>query len=99
MDRITFKAMLQDTLQTISVISDGKGEEYATDEDELHNFKKAANLQGVDAIKALSGMMAKHTISLYDMMNSGKSYPKEKWDEKIIDHIVYLILLRAIISE
>ena len=40
-------------------------------------------------------MMAKHTTSVYDMVESGKPYSLELWDEKITDHINYLILLRA----
>lgn len=44
-------------------------------------------------------MMAKHTVSIYDMCNSGLKYPIELWNEKITDHINYLLLLRAIIEE
>lgn len=78
-----------------------KAEEYATS-DRLHNFKVAAQLQGVTAIAALGGMMAKHTVSIYDLINdfeSGKDVPCELWDEKIGDHINYLLLLTALIEE
>ena len=44
-------------------------------------------------------MMAKHTVSIYDMCNSGQKYPIELWNEKITDHINYLLLLRAIIED
>lgn len=52
-----------------------------------------------DPKEALAGMMAKHTISVYDMCRSGKDYPIELWNEKITDHINYLLLLKAIVEE
>lgn len=75
-----------------------KAEEYAP-EDRLANFKKAAGAQGVTLKQALAGMMAKHTISIYDMIWSGEEYDIEKWEEKITDHINYLLLLNAILEE
>lgn len=75
-----------------------KANEYAT-EDRLHNFKNAAAIQNCDPKEALAGMMAKHTISVYDMCKSGKDYPIDLWEEKITDHINYLLLLRALIVE
>lgn len=75
-----------------------KAAEYAP-EDRLMNFKKAAATQGVTLKQALAGMMAKHTISLYDMIWSGEEYDMEKWEEKITDHINYLLLLNAILEE
>lgn len=75
-----------------------KAKEYATD-DRLHNFKVAASLQGIYPEQALAGMMAKHTVSVYDMCHSGDVYPIELWDEKITDSINYLLLLKALVSE
>ena len=75
-----------------------KAKEYAT-EDRLHNFKVAAELQGTTPINALAGMLSKHTVSIYDMCRSSKPYPQEMWDEKITDHINYLLLLKALTVE
>lgn len=75
-----------------------KAGEYAT-EDRLHNFKVAAVIKAETPIQSLAGMMAKHTVSVYDMCMSGKEYSKELWDEKICDSINYLLLLRALIEE
>lgn len=77
----------------------GKAQEYAQDDDRLHNFRVAAGMHGSNMRKALAGMMAKHTVSVYDMCNSVNDYPIEMWDEKITDHINYLLLLRAIVAE
>lgn len=78
-----------------------KSSEYAT-EDRLHNFKIAAELQNCTPITALAGMMAKHTVSVYDLIQKhevGDAVAKELWDEKIGDSINYLILLSALIEE
>lgn len=75
-----------------------KAAEYAT-EDRLHNFKIAGQVQDVTPVQALAGMMAKHTVSIYDMCASGKTYPPEMWSEKIGDSINYLLLLDALVRE
>lgn len=80
----------------------GKSEEYSTEQDKLHNFKVAAQLQNCTPITALAGMMAKHTVSVYDLVErqeNGLVVTKEMWDEKIGDHINYLLLLDALITE
>lgn len=85
------------SIQTLSV----KADEYAT-EDRLHNFKIAAELQHCTPITALAGMMAKHTVSVYDLIQrheQGFTISKEMWDEKIGDSINYLILLSALVQE
>ena len=78
---------------------ESKSAEYSTEGDKLHNFKVAAAVQGVSAVQALGGMMAKHTVSVYDMIGTGKAYPLELWEEKIKDSINYLLLLWALIQE
>lgn len=76
-----------------------KANEYADDVDRLRNFKQAAHLNGESPREALAGMMVKHTVSVYDLINGKDTPPIEKWDEKIGDHINYLILLRALVVE
>lgn len=80
-----------------------KADEYAT-EDRIHNFRVASGLQGITDIQALGGMMAKHTISIYDLINNSDEldtteYALDLWEEKITDHINYLLILSAMVSE
>lgn len=79
-----------------------KAKEYATS-DRLHNFRTAAELTDSSMADALLGMMLKHTISIYDLCNEkvyvAKKRPIELWNEKITDHINYLILLLAVLSD
>ncbi len=93
-----FNTVLNEQIDTIKGILQSKAKEYATD-DRLHNFKVAAEIQNCTPEQALAGMMAKHTISVYDMINSGGDYSVEQWSEKITDHINYLILLKALVKE
>lgn len=96
-----FNEIINERLITSTQLLCAKSEEYAT-EDKLHNFKVAARLQGCTPITALAGMMCKHTVSVYDLIRdheAGKDIPQEVWDEKIGDHINYLLLLTALIEE
>ena len=94
-----FEKVIKEQIKTCEDVLIGKAKEYATDDDRLHNFKNAAGMMSCDPKEALAGMMAKHTISVYDMCRSGKDYPIELWSEKITDHINYLLLLKAVVEE
>ena len=89
-----FEDILDARLKRIRDVLVVKTEEYATD-DQLHNIRQAAALQGVGMPQAVAGMMAKHTVSIFTMIADGKPHDVTKWDEKITDHIVWLILLEA----
>ena len=95
-----FAKIVEDQIQYCKDLLGVKGEEYDTAEDDrLHAFKSAAVIQRESQKQALAGMMAKHTVSIYDMCEQNATFEKSKWIEKITDHINYLLLLRAIIEE
>lgn len=76
-----------------------KGKEYDSNtEDRLHSFRVAAEIQHTTPMQALAGMMAKHTVSVYDMCAENSSN-LAKWDEKITDSINYLLLLKSLIQD
>jgi hypothetical protein len=96
-----FAKVTAERIQTCLDVLCTKADEYATT-DRLHNFKVAGELQNCTPIKALGGMMSKHTVSIYDLINdyeSGKEIPISLWNEKIGDSINYLLLLNALIVE
>ena len=94
-----FNEIVKDQIETCVNMLIYKGEEYdASTDDRLHSFKVAATLNGETPRQALAGMMAKHTVSIYDMCNNG-DYSIERWSEKITDSINYLLILRAMIEE
>lgn len=96
-----FNEVLETTIKKCIDTLSVKADEYAT-EDRLHNFKVAAEIQNCTPITALAGMMAKHTVSVYDLIKKqeqGYVVSREMWDEKIGDSINYLILLSALVQE
>jgi hypothetical protein len=94
--RDEFQEHISVQLKICTDVLQAKGKEYAN-VDMVHNFRQAADLQGVDIKKALAGMMAKHTVSIYDMCTSEQDYPAHIWEEKLTDHINYLLILSAIV--
>lgn len=105
MNSKTFDTLVVNQLARSENLLARKGQEYAESAendaaiDRLAHFKKAAALQGGTTEQAAFGMLAKHLVSLADMVRSAKPYPLERWDEKISDSINYLLILRAIIEE
>lgn len=94
-----FEAIINAQFEKCKDVLIEKAKQYAGEGDRLHNFRCAAGMQCCSAKEALAGMMAKHTISIYDMCRDGKHHSEELWNEKITDHINYLLLLRAIVTE
>ena len=102
MNNETFNKVTGERIRLCLEVLCRKSDEYSTDNDKLHNFKVAGALQGCSDIKALGGMMCKHTVSIYDLINdfeSGKKIPVYLWNEKIGDSINYLLLLNAMVIE
>lgn len=97
MNEDTFRDIVLEQIEVCKDTLQVKGDEYATD-DRLHNFKIAAALQNQRPAEALAGMMAKHTVSIYDLIQSNPTNTI-LWNEKITDHINYLLLLKAVMVE
>lgn len=94
------------TLEQLKAVEDillKKRDEYILDEkdtaDQLSNFKRAATLLNETPKQALMGMLAKHLVSISDMVQTDNEYPVELWNEKITDAMVYLVLLKALVIE
>lgn len=99
MDQEFFDEVVEDQLRRSRDILSQKGDEYSEENDRLHNFRTAAVLQGIPMRQALAGMMAKHTISIYDMCYGDDEYKLTLWLEKLTDNMNYLLLLRAVLEE
>lgn len=94
-----FNKVVDDQLEFCKSLLCKKGTEYDSDtSDRLHSFKVAAALQGETPQQALAGMLAKHTVSIFDMARTGSS-DLTIWTEKITDHINYLLLLKGLIMD
>lgn len=99
MDNKRFEEVIEDQIQQCRDTLITKAKEYAGDEDRLHNFRAAAGLVGGTGQSALGGMMLKHTVSIYDMLKGPDVYTLAQWEEKIGDHLNYLLLLKALLVD
>ena len=99
MDSEMMKEVIEEQLDICREVLIDKSQEYTPGGDRLSNFRQAASAQCLTMEQALAGMMAKHTISIFDMIWSPDKFPMEKWEEKITDHLNYLLLLKAILVE
>ena len=99
MQKVVFDQIIEHQIDRCVSVLVSKATGYAPAGDKLHNFRTAAELQGGLMKQALGGMMAKHTVSIYDMIASNDAFDNDIWDEKITDHINYLLLLRAVVQD
>lgn len=97
-----FDAILGRRLEKTRLVLSVKAGEYATGADRLHNFKRAAELTRTTQAKALLGMLAKHLVSVVDVVEAHDTEslaPGAVIDEKIGDAVNYLVLLEAVLRE
>jgi len=109
MNQEAFEKVFEDQVEICRTTLLAKSKEYSTDADKLHNFKVAGALKCETPEAALAGMMGKHTVSIYDCIRKieldpvsnpcGDPTQMDLWEEKIKDHINYLILLKALLIE
>lgn len=79
-----------------------KETEYSDGTDRLDQFKNASRIQNCHPVETLAGMMIKHTTSIYKMVREvakGDYHSPNRWEEKIGDHINYLLLLKALLID
>lgn len=94
-----FNEIVKEQLERIKKVLVKKSTEYNLEEDRLGFFKRAAVFAQETPEKALYGFLLKHLVSLNDMVQSEKEYPKELWLEKITDIENYLILLLGLLED
>ena len=97
-----FNKIVEDTVDKIKSILIHKAKEYSRDGDRLSNFRRSAALNRTTPETALLGQLSKHVISVYchvEDLEKGIVASRERWDEKLLDTIDYLVLLRALVIE
>jgi hypothetical protein len=93
-----FRELVVTRLNVIQGTLASKAKEYAS-EDRLYNFKRAAEMSRTTPIEALKGMMLKHLVSVFDLMEGKLENTAYLVNEKVGDAINYLILLEALLEE
>lgn len=97
-----FNALLRHRTAKRIALLNQKGQEYGRGADRLSNFKKAAALQGCTPARACFGFLAKHLVSVADLIadeDRGVLHPMVVWEEKLGDVDAYLPLLEALVLE
>lgn len=95
-----FEIHVDERIERIRNVLQIKAKEYRKNDNPFHNFDRAAAMNNCTPERALMGMLAKHQISVLDLVDdidSGKLPNRELVAEKIGDHINYLILLEGLI--
>src|SRR5680860_254597 len=101
MNKAQFEQHVQACKNRIDETLTEKAKQYRRNDNPFHNFDKAAEMNWITAERALMGMMAKHEVSIRDIIDdidNGKHPSIEMLSEKIGDNINYLILLEGIIK-
>ena len=94
-----FDLILKSRLESIKNVLGGKAQEYAINDDRLHNFKVAARIAGNTPREALWGMAMKHLVCVDDMIKGHTTPTPYLINEKLGDMINYLVLLEAVLIE
>jgi hypothetical protein len=96
-----FDKLVDTIFSDLKTILSSKAKQYAGDQDRLDQFKRATVFTNLPAHRNLAGLMVKHTTSVYDMLQALNltDYPISLWEEKIYDHINYLLLLMGLIED
>lgn len=93
--------VLQPLLKEINVIFATKGEAYAPEaSDRLSNFKEVGKNIGISPTQVWATYFTKHRIAIESFIKRGSELPgDEPVEGRILDCIVYLMLLRGLVKE
>ena len=94
-----FNQIVEEQINKIKAVLVKKADEYNLEEDRLGFFKRSAAFAQETPEQALYGFLLKHLQSITDMVQSGKEYSKELWQEKITDAMNYLVLLLGLLED
>lgn len=98
---IKFEDCIENRIRNIREVLLVKAKEYATEDNRFHNFDVAARILNITPEQALQGMLVKHIVSVFDLIEWAEigtsMLTKQIIDEKIGDTINYLILLEGLL--
>ena len=96
MNKDYFKALLEELdANSVKTLIE-KNARYATGNDELHNFKKGADIAGGTPGQACWGYLTKHLVALRDMVERNDFSNRDDFLEKCQDTINYIRFLWCI---
>ena len=105
MKQTEFNKTIEEALNKVLSLLVLKNAEYANTTDVFHNFRNAVGLSFYTKKESVAWEFnVKHLQSIKDIIdyiekNNSVNVNKEKLDEKIIDAINYLLIIRAMVIE
>ena len=98
MKKSDFQILLRNQFEEISALTATKGNEYAQSDDQLANFRRQSADLGISPETVLMVFMNKHLDSIKGYIR-GDTTLSESIESRIDDSILYLILLKAMVTE
>lgn len=95
-----YNKLRKDLIEKAFGIADEKGQDYRVgNPDVLHNFRSVGESLGIDPMIVLGIYMKKHLDAISNYIKTGGQSESEPIEFRIIDAIVYLVLLWAMIND
>jgi len=98
MNNKQFITLVDNTYKRLLELTATKGHEYSRDSDQLANFKRQAVELGVPDTIILAVYLNKHLDAIKSFIKNGKEF-SEPIEGRIDDAILYLVLLKGLISD
>ena len=98
MNKNQFRLLLDATHKRMVNLTASKGEEYSRDADQLANFKRLAAELGLEPEVVWAVYFTKHIDAVKSFVKTRKEF-SEPIEGRIDDAILYLILLKGLISD
>ncbi len=80
-------------------MKDTKGKEYANSENRFANFDRLATRLNLSNLKVALVYLTKHMDAIESYISRGRTYSTETIQGRIVDAIMYLILIAGMIEE
>lgn len=99
MNREAFTAMLREELETIVMLNETKGVEYAGETDALDNFKRHARNLDLTPEQIWAVYASKHWDAILSFCRRGHELSTEGIEGRLHDVILYAFLLLGLVKE
>ena len=99
MDVNKVNEVLEETFQMALDMVAEKGKTYHHEEDRLAHLKQTAVATGLTPLRSVHALVSKHFTALPAMLDKQDKYSMEKFDEYIVDILVYTGYIRCLLLE
>lgn len=94
-----FDEFFASLVSEIKSISKTKGKEYANSEDRFANFNRLSSRLNLPRLHIAEVYLTKHLDAIESYISKGRTYSTETIQGRIVDAVLYLILIAGMIQE